>query len=154
MFCKKSWRNKGFVLIIPTTILAIAIGIFTFNKKPIQDLGIKQIDSYAQALPILKKCTNKSLILFDVDDTIISAYDVVARTVIPGWLKKLVILQHPSMIRKDTWEYAYSIMWDQAKRFVIEALVIDIIKELKARGCTVMGLTGMETGALGQDCTE
>ncbi len=148
MFFKESFRFKGLELILAITLLAIIIGFFTINK-PTPPPGIIQIDSYAQAMPTLKNCTDKSLILFDVDDTLITAYDIVARKLLPDWLKLLIVLKHPSMIKKDTWEYAYSIMWDQAKRFVFEPLVINIIKELETKGCTVMALTGMETGSLG-----
>ncbi len=94
-------------------------------------------------------CTGKDLIFFDIDDTLITAVDPTARATYPMSFRLALGLHHPQLLFRSTWEYYYSMFWQQTQRVLIEPAIIYIINTLKGKGCTVLGLTSMETGSYG-----
>jgi hypothetical protein len=142
-------RSRG--LLIVAIVLLVAASIFIVqHRQGCDGQKFPQIDSYQQVLHLLKQCNANTLVLFDVDDTLISAYDVMARDFdwpLSFWVRAL--FWHPSLITTPGWEHFCGIMFQQSKRFIIEPELPQIINDLKDRGCMVIGLTSMESGVLG-----
>ncbi|MES1224080.1 MAG: hypothetical protein ABUT20_51780, partial [Bacteroidota bacterium] len=91
---------------------------------------ITTIYSFDEAQEAFKSCTKKSLVLFDIDDTIISSPDVLARThAFPKDFLAKLYLKHPSFLYTKTWDYFYSFMWYHEPRLIIEPQVIAYIND-------------------------
>jgi len=137
-----------FILLIIASIISI---FFIYKKTKPHHKGIITIHSLQEALPYLKNANEKTLCFFDIDDTIIRGYDIGMANGgdLPISFIIGALFKHPSLIRKTKWEYYYSLMWQNAKRFVIDPLSIKIIKELKNKECPVLGLTLIESRSFG-----
>jgi hypothetical protein len=113
---------------------------------------VQSIRSFEEAQEILDSCSLGTLILFDVDDTLISASDFLVGKGIggtPWWFRLQICLRHPTLLNPKIWEHVYSIMWQKAHRELIEPSIADTIVALQQKGCTVLGLTSMESGSYG-----
>lgn len=112
--------------------------------------SIVEILSFDQATEVFEKANQDTFVFFDVDDTLISSSDAFARGGnFPLLFRVKLFLKHPTVIIPSIWENYYSIMWDQAPRFLIEPEVAITIQELKQKGSKVYALTSIETGAYG-----
>jgi hypothetical protein len=60
-------------------LLVVASIFIVQHRQGFDGQKFPQIDSYQQVLHVFKQCNANTLVLFDVDDTLISAYDVMAR---------------------------------------------------------------------------
>ena len=111
------------------------------------------IESYHQVQNIFNHQSSDTLILFDVDDTLIqsSSHDFAARGVEawPWWWHIWLIMRYPWVLLPSYWEWFYSIMWQQTPRYIIEPEVVSLIAYAQQRGCPVVALTGIESGAYG-----
>lgn len=139
--------SKKFIFLI--IIFLCGIFYLFFLKKTSNTYTFQQIDSFEQAIPGLNQCDAQTLVLFDIDDTLISTTDIMGTKSPPLLFKLKAILKHPQLLFKKNWEYYYSIMWQQTEWHVIEPDSITIINHLKDRGCIALGLTSMETGSFG-----
>ncbi len=108
---------------------------------------IQEISSIEEGIPSIP---SNALILFDVDDTLISSPDVFARgNYFPWWFRLRLWIAHPQLCDTKTWEDIYSLMLSQAPRILIEPTVPAMVQKLKDSGHFVFALTSMETGAFG-----
>lgn len=99
---------------------------------------------------LFDSCGKRDMVLFDVDDTLISSHDAFARNELPWAFRLLAPLKHPSILWGDNWEDYNSHMWAQAKRVVIEPSIVPRIASLRRRpGAWVFGITSMESGSYG-----
>ena len=134
--------------------MAILLFIAFYARKHIQSTryraNIHAINSYKEVAHLFNTCDKNTLITFDVDDTLITGRDALARNFWNHtWFKVQAFFKYPELIYRDTYEWATSIMFDQAERFVIEPFVIDFIQKLQTQGCIILGLTLMDTGSWG-----
>lgn len=140
MFLKATFR----FLIVPILLMQINAYGSCLNGK---ESPIQTISSFEEAI---SQIPSDALILFDIDDTLISSNDFLARgNYFPWWFRVRLLMACPSLCNSRTWEDAYSLMWSQAPRILLEPNIILKIKELQAKGHTILGLTSMETGAYG-----
>lgn len=136
-------RNSPTILIIVTFIALIAGGFYFL--WPRTTYQINELASYAD-LNTQPFAHPGTLVLFDVDETIITIPDRFDFT-LPF---RLQILWHfPQFIYTQNWEYIYSKLWQQAQFMLVEPMVVQLINELKSHGCIVLGLTSMESGTYG-----
>lgn len=94
-------------------------------------------------------CDSKTLVLFDVDETLIQpedAYLVNEHTLEGQRFRENLIKDHPEI---TNWEQLQAIMLLEAKRPLIEPFITEIVSRLKENGTTVMALTAMNTGPYG-----
>ncbi|MGD1997554.1 MAG: DUF2608 domain-containing protein [Candidatus Dependentiae bacterium] len=99
---------------------------------------------------LFDSCGKRDMLLFDVDDTLISSRDPFSRGELPWTFRLLATLKHPSILWGSNWEEYYSRMWAQAKREVIEPAIIHRLAALRRRkGVWIFGLTSMESGSYG-----
>ncbi len=122
-------------------IIISALYVFFFRSSYPQ---FEKLHSYEDLLAQSIECS-ETLVLFDIDDTLIW---------LPWpnftWPLRLHVLWNfPDFIHADQWEHVYSKLWQQANFMLIEPVVVELINQLKSRGCTVLGLTSMESGAYG-----
>lgn len=136
------------VFILCALLIALIAFIF-FLKKPSDTHNFQKIDSFEQAIPELNQCNDTTLVLFDIDDTLLSTADIFGTHPLPLLFKLRALIKHPQLLFRKNWEYYYSIMWQQTEWCAIEPDSITIIDQLKDRGCTALGLTSMETGTFG-----
>lgn len=105
---------------------------------------------YRELQPVFDACDAQTLVIFDVDDTLITATDVMARDLeFSTWFKIRAVLRHPSLMFTAGQERFASIIFQQTAHVVFDPDVICIIKHLRERGCMIVALTAMETGSFG-----
>ncbi len=128
---------------IVALILLVAGGSYFLLSRTIYP--VKELMSYAD-LDTQLLSSPGTLILFDIDDTIIAMPDRLDFS-LPFRLR--VFWHFPQFIYASKWEQVYSKLWQQAQFMLVEPIVVQLIDELKSRGCIVLGLTSMESGAYG-----
>lgn len=142
----KVFTNKQLFLII----IAIIIGMYIASKNIIDIYQITNIYSYQSVKHEVEAADENTLVLFDVDDTLISTHDVVARgTYYPWWYALLVFFRFPYFIKKVHFEEAYSIVLTQAERILIDPFVKELINGFHKKKSIIVGLTSIETGKFG-----
>lgn len=110
----------------------------------------RQIETYSEVQKIFDACDKNTLITFDVDDTLITAVDVMANFDFPLWFGIRAIFKYPGLVlSKSSIEPALSILFQQAERFVFDPDIIQIIQQIRKQGSTTVGLTGMWSGPYG-----
>jgi hypothetical protein len=87
-----------------------------------------------------------TLILFDIDEVVISSPKTLDYS---WWFLARLFWQYPHYRDTKEFERLDSILWLQWPLALIEPEVVTLIHDLRARGCIVMGLTAMESGAFG-----
>jgi len=137
------------IIVLVGIISAFYITIVWHNKKSYYP--VHTIESFVQATDILNQIDEHTLVLFDVDDVLITAPDVLARgsQYIPWSFRIRLVLSYPQLLLQSSIEHVYSLIADQAPRIVIEPIIKKIITDLHARNITVLGLTNMMTGSIG-----
>jgi len=130
------------IFIALTTIILIQINKPTYP--------ITTINSYEQALPELQNIDSQTLVLFDVDDTLITSQDALARTSNFPWNFKLSLFtNYPWLINSKNFEMIWSKMWQQAPRVLIEPDIVSYIHDMQDKHAIVLALTSMESGSYG-----
>jgi hypothetical protein len=139
-------------IILSLVALILATSIFFVFEKRYKKRSFQQINSFQEALPELKQC-EKTFVLFDIDDVLISTTDklsaIMGHSPFSLFIKLRAIIRYPQLVFRRNWEHYYSIMWRQTKWFIIEPDIVEIIHNLKKQNCIVLGLTSMETGSYG-----
>jgi len=108
------------------------------------------LHSFAQATALVHSCTESTLVFFDVDDTLMISSDDFARGGhLPWWLLIRIVLRHPQLSIARIWDEYYSIVWQQAPRYLIDPWVVSFIADLQKHCCAALGLTSVNTGAYG-----
>ena len=111
---------------------------------------IIQIDSLAQAEAEFSQLGGDSLVLFDVDDTLITPSDAVLRSC--GYqlrvrlTKKYLDNPQPPLYRKYPNGFLSSLVMLQSKPILVERESIPIIKKLQRRGVCTLAITACSTG--------
>jgi len=135
---------------------SIILGAFISLHCSIDYAGtfaIQSITSYDQVRDLFVSISPETLILFDVDDTLIEddINDAFLHNVddVPLSVCILFRLKHPSPLVPLYWESFRGMVWQRAPWCLIEANIVDLIKQMQQRGCAVLGLTSMESGSYG-----
>lgn len=143
LFIKLFFKNFIFSLII-------FFGIFLFFKNS-NNNNFPQINYYSQVQEVFDNCGKNSLIVFDIDDTLITAQDAFANDVWFPWYFKIIAgIKYPKIIfDKEKIEYIASIVVKNATRYVFDTDIINIIKELQDKNIPVIALSYMKNGPVG-----
>ena len=129
-------------------LLILLVGYFfylSFDARP----GVRKIESFRQALKILNIADSKTLVLFDVDDTLIMPASKIFRPSIQEknkeWINEMMMNAFKRAKKTDSF---YIDLW-LLKEIpdVIEPDIIEIIKALQDRGVIVLALTTTGTGS-------
>jgi len=95
-------------LLIGIFIALTTIVLMQINKPT---YPITTINSYEQALPELQNIDSQTLVIFDVDDILITSQDVLARTSNFPWsFKLLLFVNYPWLIKSKNFEMIWSEM--------------------------------------------
>ncbi len=138
---------KKFLLFFIAAFIIAGGALYVRYKS---DFSFPIITSYTQVLGELTAANANTLILFDIDDTLINPTDIISRFyTVPAFFKLKALFKYPQLRNRDAVEHYYSIMWGQGDWFVIEPYMVQVIKNLIQRGCMVLGLTAIETGKFG-----
>jgi hypothetical protein len=148
------------ITLIACGVLLSACGVILFCMQRPETCSIwpttnviKPIQSFEQAADILKTADKNSLVLFDVDDTLIIPATVLFRPITienpqyNQWLKELT----DSALKnaKQSEEYYGSIWKQQETPKIIELGIVNTIASLQNRGVMVLALTALMTGSSG-----
>ncbi len=133
------------MMLVSTIVIALAAGGFYFLWPRTNTYPVNGLTSYADLDTQPFACLG-TLVLFDVDETIITMPDQLDFT-LPFRLR--VLWHFPQFIYTQNWEWVYSKLWQQAQFMLVEPIVAQLINELKSCGCIVLGLTSMESGEYG-----
>ncbi len=116
---------------------------------------IQPIDEYCQVQSVFDSCNERTVVTFDVDNTLITANDVFARNFeFPLWFKICLIAKYCTVLwntqaREKTIDDFLGILFQQAHRFVFDKDIVRMIKQLHWQKCIVVGLTAMGSGSAG-----
>lgn len=111
--------------------------------------SFKQITSFQEAQSELSTCNKDTLIVFDIDDTLLRPVDAVVNFAQYPYLFRLnILLSHPFLFMSKKWEYYASIVWKNIDWQLMQDDIPALIDTLK-RQCTVIALTAIETGRFG-----
>lgn len=123
---------------------------FVYWKSEEYQHPITTITSFEQALPQLDAATDNTLVLFDIDDTLVSTADALGCLYLTPILFKIrAVLKYPRLLLWKNIVHYYSVIWSQGAWQVLEPMVIPLINNLQQRGCTVLALSSMETDNFG-----
>ncbi len=113
--------------------------------------NIKNIEYYDEADCFFKDASEEDIVLFDVDETLTTSNDFLARGFQPPLLFKayLAIAYFSEIFKQNKAEELYSRIWKQSPRFLVENCIKNKIDELKNRGCSVLALTAINSGKCG-----
>ena len=138
-------------LIVLSLILLISgFAFYTWFLKEPSYGPFQSIDKYSEAQAIFDACNEKTLVTFDVDDTLITATDVMANFDFPLLFKIRAVFRYPELLfDKSKFEYIQSLIFQQAERFVFDPDIVNIIQQTQHQGAKVVALTSMESGELG-----
>ena len=132
------------------TAVLITIGAISYFRYK-TTYNIRQINSFIQAADVLNSADENTLVLFDVDDTLIVHASVLFRPKTfnndpsDRWLKELTSTVFANT--KKPVHYYLSILESQEVRLLIEKSIIQTIASLQKRGVKVLALTALWTGA-------
>jgi len=130
--------------IIGIVLLIIILCVCIYNHLFHANQHSKTIHSYKEIIETAERWDTSTLVLFDIDDTLIYGPCLFPKGLLQQWL-----FRYPWFAQTDQWEEYYSLMWQQADRVLLEQQVVNIIQRLQQRNVTVLGITSMETGAYG-----
>ena len=142
-------KYSPFIYII---CLFFAVGVFfVIQHFWYVQKNIQYIDSYAQVNNIFTEADSNTLILFDVDETLIEPASVIFRPKTVEneanrpWLIDLVSRVYG---KSDKSEEYYGSLWKVKETpLLIEPHIVSIIQSLQDRGVKVMALTALRTGS-------
>lgn len=133
----------------PVTLVIILLLLNACFKN--DTATIKPINTYSEIKEnTLFSCDNNTLVTFDVDDTLIIAVDMVLQQKLPKYFELISIIRHPTLLNQTAFENYFSIIFQEAERYVFDTDSINFIKQLKTQNCKVIGLTSAETGSYGK----
>ncbi len=136
---------------VKITYLVLLLSLLTgCATKDFEQPNICTIDSFAKVQSDLAACDPNTLITFDVDDTLITSRDALSCMSCYSFMFKLrAICRYPELLKSDRFEWAASIMYEQAERYVFDGDVLNCLKQIKRNNCKAVGLTSMESGSYG-----
>ena len=111
--------------------------------------SIEHIHSFSQAQSVLDDADTGTLVVFDVDDTLIRPKDKILQrcySYINAW--KLVDAEFRKMVNEE--EHTLSRLYIQAKRELIEPGISQLIATLQARNIKVIACTHLRVGPYGE----
>ncbi len=148
-------NKKRYVLVVAGISILLLASFFYFRYRSTHPCGsgiIRRIDSYNQVADMLKNIGTDTLVLFDVDDTLIIPADIAMRSKTKEehqqWLKNTIDTifknaPHPISYYEGLADYSTH------HSLLVEPIVADIITSLQNRGITVLALTAAWTGSFG-----
>jgi len=115
--------------------------------------SIEKIDSFLEVFDILQEADKETLIVFDVDQTLIKQCDIIFRPEAANnefvkLFNNEVAERHKEIDDPVYWEC----LWTKQLLFnvcLVEPIILDIIKNLQERGVKTIALTHMRTGSVG-----
>ncbi|MCK4499360.1 DUF2608 domain-containing protein, partial [Candidatus Babeliales bacterium] len=127
------------------------LGAWSFwNKKESLKYPIQEIFSFKKVSKEFDAADEKTLILFDVDETIMTAEDYFPKwKKFPIWFFKFLMWKFESIKDLTFRREIMSLIHLQVKRKLIEPEVAKTINQLCSRGVPVLGLTALKTGRFG-----
>lgn len=140
---RKTIANLLILLVIGTTF-------FLLPKKHTPTYPMRSIHSFTQAADVFATCTPQTLILFDIDDTLIASPEIFLDYIGYSLSFKLrLVWNYPTILLPSVRERIYSIIRQQAPVIFIEPAILPLIAQAQQKDCPVLGLTSMETGSYG-----
>lgn len=115
--------------------------------------GIQTIDSFAQAEAVLNVANQKTIVVFDIDDTLIIPVDAIAQKWFglspEGQQFNKILGQYVKTKNnpRQYWETMLEKIKSKTKFRLIEERAAPLIKRLQKRNVKVIALTNSETGA-------
>lgn len=144
----KQSNYKILRLILYTTISALLIyTAFRFFTRT----NIIKIDSFSQAAHVLQNADKNTLVVFDVDDTLIVPESKIlwprVQEANKEWIDKLFEEDEKNIASPELEKYYGALKLLKEKPVLIEPEIVEIIKSLQERGIKVVALTAIDTGA-------
>ncbi len=139
-------RISKIILIISAIALAsIGLVLFYMHRASPYINTITQIDSFTQAADILNAADKNTLVLFDVDDTLIEPASVIFRPKTgenEAYRPWLIELTSRALWKCKKLDNYYVSIWRSQENFIlIEPEIATTIQSLQERGIKVLALT-------------
>lgn len=141
--------SKKRIVIMVSMGIIIASTSYLYFKSCVFSQRIKKIDSFSQVTDVLRSIDKNSLVLFDVDDTLIVPATVSLRSRTKEQhqkqLKKIVENIFTPLSKSE--DYYFGIQAITEIPLLIEPAVVNIIQSLQDRGIKTLALTLLGTGS-------
>jgi len=138
-------RVGGFI-----TLIMLILSLIWYLAHSTLHYNIISINSFNEAFNLINHCNDKTLITFDVDDTLITTHDPLLVTLnYPLLFKIQTIISYPKLLFRSHFELVASAIFSQAHFFPTEKSIISKIQQLQNNNCKIIGLTSIETGSFG-----
>lgn len=111
-----------------------------------------EIDSYSELTgDLFSDCNEKTLIIFDVDDTLITSLDFIARDLEHSFLLYiyLAIKFLQLIFNRKKLEEVISIIVRDRRYLIFDKAIYEVIEKFKQRDCMLIALTDMRNSSLG-----
>ena len=145
---KKLIKLSAIILFIVAAAIIFQEQLFSGASTKVKDSVI--VNNYRQLEQALKSVDEKSLVVYDVDDVLITAPDIFARGhEFPFELRAKIIFNQPQLIFSRNWEEIYSLIWQLAPRHLVDHNAPKLIAKLQKQQIPIILLTSMESGAYG-----
>jgi hypothetical protein len=128
-------------------ILTVLALIFLTNIYP----AFAHINKTSTLFPFesaLKAADSETLVIFDVDDVLITARDQILQPAHKNFLEKLT-KDLEGRLSKEEAQKLWSIIWLTRSDEPVDSKMVSLIKEAQDRGLKVIALTNAWTGAFG-----
>ncbi|MBU4269532.1 DUF2608 domain-containing protein [Candidatus Dependentiae bacterium] len=147
----KNKFNKIKYLLLTSFLATGTILFFNYNSKLKPTGKFQKLNSYSQVQDLFDNCTPNTLIIFDIDDTLITATDAFANDLWHPWYFQIIAgIKYPKIIfNKEKIEWIASMVIQQSKRYVFDPDVIKYIKQLQNQKCMVVALSFMRSSSVG-----
>lgn len=129
-----------------------AIGLLmAYRRHTTEWLPTKVIYSFQEAAQELAQADASTLVLFDIDETVITAPDVLSRDFkFPWWFPLRVFWEHPHLMLPHNFDQIISLIMKHSSNILIEDEIVHLINKLHEQGATVLALTYLRTGTCGE----
>lgn len=124
------------------------VGLFLLAMQPLL-ARVQQIDTLTPFVEATATCTEKSLVVFDVDRVLIDLEDAILRQPNRQLLQRLK-LHHTRHLSPAEVNDLLSTIYLQAKSMLIDPASVSLIKNLKSRSIPVIALTATQIGGFGK----
>lgn len=132
-------------------IISTAIAYLYFFEQPSTfKFKIHKVKIFNEIESHFKNIKKNTLVVFDVDDVLITSPDIFARgNHFPWQFRIKLFFKYPSLLFSENWEYIYSLLWKEAPRYLLDPKIPQIISSLKNKHIPVVLLTSMESESYG-----
>jgi len=108
-----------------------------------------RITSYRQLKKLFDTCGKKTLVLFDIDDTLLTFTDITQAPQWEPWFEIRTLLEHPNTPARHNKDLLWSTLIRNTHFFAFDQATVPMLLQLKRQKSMVIALTALNSGKHG-----